>query len=132
MVGNSISNYGKGGMKTKIMAAKTALSAGCHLAITNGNQLIKQLLLLLLLLLLATRGCGVVHASNYMLQYMLLYTAYIVLGRKHFGPTVRADISFRGDVAKDIAGAALYLAAETGSWITGQALVLDGGGQIKF
>lgn len=30
--------------------------------------------------------------------------AYIVLGRKHFGPTVRADISFRGDVAKDMAG----------------------------
>ena len=29
--------------------------------------------------------------------------AYIVLGRKHFGPTVRADIS-RGDVAKDMAG----------------------------
>ena len=33
---------------------------------------------------------------------------------------------------EDIAGAALYLAADTGSWITGQALVLDGGGQIKF
>ena len=30
--------------------------------------------------------------------------AYIVLGRKHFGPTARADISFRGDVAKDMAG----------------------------
>ena len=28
----------------------------------------------------------------------------LVLGRKHFGPTVRADISFRGDVAKDMAG----------------------------
>jgi len=37
MVGNSISDYGKGGMKTKILAAKTALSAGCHLAITNGT-----------------------------------------------------------------------------------------------
>ena len=37
MVGNSISDYGKGGMKTKIMAAKTALAAGCHLAITNGT-----------------------------------------------------------------------------------------------
>ena len=33
---------------------------------------------------------------------------------------------------EDIAGAALYLSADTGSWITGQALVLDGGGQIKF
>ena len=33
---------------------------------------------------------------------------------------------------EDIAGAGLYLAADTGSWITGQALVLDGGGQIKF
>ena len=33
---------------------------------------------------------------------------------------------------EDIAGAALYLADDTGSWITGQALVLDGGGQIKF
>jgi len=33
---------------------------------------------------------------------------------------------------EDIAGAALYLAAETGSWITGQAIVLDGGGLIKF
>jgi len=37
-----------------------------------------------------------------------------------------------GDEVEDIAGAALYLAADTGSWITGQALVLDGGGQIKF
>ena len=33
---------------------------------------------------------------------------------------------------KDIAGAALYLAADTGSWITGQAIVLDGGGLIKY
>ena len=33
---------------------------------------------------------------------------------------------------EDIAGAALYLAAETGSWITGQAIVLDGGGLISF
>lgn len=32
----------------------------------------------------------------------------------------------------DIAGAALFLAADTGSWITGQALVLDGGGLIGF
>ena len=33
---------------------------------------------------------------------------------------------------EDIAAAALYLAADSGSWITGQAMVLDGGGQIKF
>ena len=33
---------------------------------------------------------------------------------------------------EDIAGAALYLAAETGSWITGQTLVLDGGGLIAI
>ena len=33
---------------------------------------------------------------------------------------------------EDIAGAAVYLAAETGRWITGQALVLDGGGLISF
>jgi len=32
----------------------------------------------------------------------------------------------------DIAGAALFLAAETGSWITGQTLALDGGGLISF
>ncbi|MGH1502626.1 MAG: SDR family oxidoreductase [Acidimicrobiales bacterium] len=32
----------------------------------------------------------------------------------------------------DIAGAALYLAADTGSWITGQHLVLDGGGLVRF
>ncbi|MDH3705750.1 MAG: SDR family oxidoreductase [Acidimicrobiia bacterium] len=32
----------------------------------------------------------------------------------------------------DIAGAALYLAADTGSWITGQTLVLDGGGLVAF
>ena len=37
MAGSSISETGKGGMKTKIMAAKTALSAGCHMAITNGT-----------------------------------------------------------------------------------------------
>ena len=28
---------------------------------------------------------------------------------------------------EDIAAAALYLAADSGSWITGQAIVLDGG-----
>ena len=33
---------------------------------------------------------------------------------------------------EDIAGAALCLAADTGSWITGQAIVLDGGGLIKY
>ena len=33
---------------------------------------------------------------------------------------------------EDIAGSALYLAADTGSWITGQAIVLDGGGLIKY
>ncbi len=32
----------------------------------------------------------------------------------------------------DIAGAALYLAADTGSWITGQHFVLDGGGLVAF
>ena len=37
MVGNSVSKLGKGGMKTKILAAKTAMSAGCHMAITNGT-----------------------------------------------------------------------------------------------
>ncbi|MGY9025685.1 MAG: glutamate 5-kinase [Candidatus Pelagibacterales bacterium] len=37
MAGSSVSNTGKGGMKTKVMAAKTALSAGCHMAITNGT-----------------------------------------------------------------------------------------------
>ncbi|MCH1513155.1 MAG: SDR family oxidoreductase [Acidimicrobiales bacterium] len=33
---------------------------------------------------------------------------------------------------EDIAAAALYLAAESGSWITGQTIVLDGGQQISF
>lgn len=33
---------------------------------------------------------------------------------------------------EDIAGAALYLAADTGSWMTGQILVLDGGGLVSF
>jgi NAD(P)-dependent dehydrogenase (short-subunit alcohol dehydrogenase family) len=32
----------------------------------------------------------------------------------------------------DIAGAALFLAADTGSWITGQTIVLDGGGLVAF
>ncbi|NNE12505.1 MAG: SDR family oxidoreductase [Ilumatobacter sp.] len=33
---------------------------------------------------------------------------------------------------EDIAGAALWLAADTGSWVTGQAIVLDGGGLVQF
>ena len=33
---------------------------------------------------------------------------------------------------EDIAGAAVYLAADTGRWITGQTIVLDGGGLISF
>lgn len=33
---------------------------------------------------------------------------------------------------EDVAGAALFLAAETGRWITGQTFVLDGGGLVAF
>ena len=33
---------------------------------------------------------------------------------------------------EDIAAAAAYLAADSGSWMTGQALVLDGGGLVAF
>jgi NAD(P)-dependent dehydrogenase (short-subunit alcohol dehydrogenase family) len=33
---------------------------------------------------------------------------------------------------EDVAGAALFLGAETGRWITGQTWVLDGGGLIAF
>ncbi|MEM9176967.1 MAG: SDR family oxidoreductase [Myxococcota bacterium] len=33
---------------------------------------------------------------------------------------------------EDVAGATLFLAAETGRWITGQTWVLDGGGLIRF
>jgi NAD(P)-dependent dehydrogenase (short-subunit alcohol dehydrogenase family) len=33
---------------------------------------------------------------------------------------------------RDVAGAALFLAADTGSWITGQAIVLDGGELVRF
>jgi NAD(P)-dependent dehydrogenase (short-subunit alcohol dehydrogenase family) len=32
----------------------------------------------------------------------------------------------------DVAGAALFLAADTGGWITGQTWVLDGGGLVAF
>ena len=32
----------------------------------------------------------------------------------------------------DIAGCATWLAAETGSWITGQTIAMDGGGLIAF
>ena len=33
---------------------------------------------------------------------------------------------------EDVAGAALFLAAETGRWVTGQTWILDGGGMIAF
>ena len=33
---------------------------------------------------------------------------------------------------EDIAGAALFLAADTGSWITGQTIPLEGGGLVAF
>ena len=33
---------------------------------------------------------------------------------------------------EDIAAAALWLAADSGSWVTGQAIVLDGGGLVQF
>ncbi len=33
---------------------------------------------------------------------------------------------------QDIAAAALYLAADSGSWMTGETLVLDGGGLVAF
>ena len=36
MAGDAGSGLSKGGMKTKLMAAKTAVSAGCAMAITDG------------------------------------------------------------------------------------------------
>lgn len=37
MAGDPISGLSKGGMKTKIMAAKTAVAGGCAMAITEGS-----------------------------------------------------------------------------------------------
>ena len=39
MAGDAGSGLSKGGMKTKLMAAKTATAAGCAMAITDGHQL---------------------------------------------------------------------------------------------
>ena len=33
---------------------------------------------------------------------------------------------------EDVAAAALYLAADTGSWVTGETIVIDGGGLVAF
>ena len=33
---------------------------------------------------------------------------------------------------EDVAEAAVWLATDSGRWITGQAIVLDGGGMVKF
>ncbi|BAI80844.1 glutamate 5-kinase [Deferribacter desulfuricans SSM1] len=38
MAGDSISNVGTGGMKSKILAAKKALNAGCYVGIINGKD----------------------------------------------------------------------------------------------
>src|SRR6267378_3342086 len=38
MAGRSASNVGSGGMATKILAAKIAISAGCHMCIASGHQ----------------------------------------------------------------------------------------------
>ena len=39
MAGDAGSGLSKGGMKTKLMAAKTAIAAGCDMAITEGSVL---------------------------------------------------------------------------------------------
>ena len=39
MAGDALSGLSKGGMKTKLMAAKTATAAGCDMAITEGSTL---------------------------------------------------------------------------------------------
>ena len=39
MAGDPVSGLSKGGMKTKLMAARTAMSAGCDMAITQGDVL---------------------------------------------------------------------------------------------
>jgi glutamate 5-kinase len=38
MAGRSASDVGSGGMTTKILAAKIAISAGCHMCIASGHQ----------------------------------------------------------------------------------------------
>ncbi len=38
MAGDAVSGLSKGGMKTKLMAAKTAVAAGCAMAITEGSR----------------------------------------------------------------------------------------------
>ena len=37
MASNTVSTYGSGGMITKISAAKTAMSSGCHMVISSGK-----------------------------------------------------------------------------------------------
>jgi glutamate 5-kinase len=46
LVENKKNNFGSGGMKTKLQAAKICISSGCYMAIANGNFLnpIKELL----------------------------------------------------------------------------------------
>jgi glutamate 5-kinase len=39
MAGDGVSGLSKGGMKTKVMAARTATAAGCAMAITEGSKL---------------------------------------------------------------------------------------------
>ncbi|MCZ4354658.1 glutamate 5-kinase [Roseovarius aestuarii] len=39
MAGDAVSGLSKGGMKTKLMAARTAMAAGCDMAITEGSPL---------------------------------------------------------------------------------------------